>query len=68
LIRYPLAPNCALCDTDSIPAILDWIDVFGERRIIAVCSECADCGEEELEQRLSHKLGLQSAEMPVAAE
>jgi hypothetical protein len=69
LTRFPLAPNCcALCDADGIPALLGWVDCFGERRIIEVCSECADCTELELEQRLFDKLGLQSAELPVAAE
>ena len=70
LLRFPLAPKtCAVCDAAvGIPALLDWVDVFGERRIIAVCCECADCTEEELEQRLSHKLGLTPAEITIAAE
>ena len=62
LLRFPLAPEtCVICDAAiGIPALLDWVDVFGERRIIAVCCECAE-PENELEQRLFKKLGLVSA-------
>ena len=70
LLRFPLAPKtCAICDADvDIPARMDWINCFGDRRIISICFECADCTEEELEQRLFDKLGLTPAEITIAAE
>ena len=70
LLRFPLAPKtCAICDADvDIPARMDWINCFGNRPIISICFECTDCTEEELEQALLEKLGLQPAEVAVAAE
>jgi hypothetical protein len=68
LIKLPLAPPCALCNSKDIPGELGWVEVFGEMRLFLICGDCADAPKDELEQAVLDKLGLEPAGMPIAAE